>query len=138
MEQWLKAGGDPNAVHKSLKGTALQAAARGDHVECLEVGCPARVAVQLTIRKLRSTSLNASHAREHHKTRLTAHQLMCSAKPAIALLAANLSLAAAAAQWRRCQPGDRGRHGAACSRQPLLPPCRPSAASLVSGRHSLY
>ena len=38
MEQWLKAGGDPNAVHRSLKGTALQAAARGDHVECLEVG----------------------------------------------------------------------------------------------------
>ena len=38
VEQWLRAGGDPNAVHKSLKGTALQAAARGDHVECLEVG----------------------------------------------------------------------------------------------------
>ncbi len=41
MEQWLRAGGDPNAVHKSLKSTALQAAARGDHVECLEVGAAA-------------------------------------------------------------------------------------------------
>jgi len=41
VEQWLRAGGDPNAVHKSLKSTALQAAARGDHVECLEVGAAA-------------------------------------------------------------------------------------------------
>lgn len=62
VEQWLKAGGDPNAVHKSLKGTALQAAARGDHVECLEVSWPADVELQLPGCKPHSRSLNASHA----------------------------------------------------------------------------
>lgn len=38
LEQWLKSGGNPNAVHSTLHCTALQAAARGDHVECIEVG----------------------------------------------------------------------------------------------------